>query len=111
MGGSPTIDRPRQPATLTTVKSIQTTTVMPWRRPTFHLHDQQALIFLQHQIEFSPTARPVPIEQHPPLGLQELENDLFRSISLNLLLLSNRDALDISLNSQDVTSRPCPHLY
>jgi hypothetical protein len=73
-------------ATLTTVKSIQTTTVMPSSRPTFHLHDQQALIFLQHQVEFSPTARPVPIEQHPPLGLQELENDLFRSISLNLLL-------------------------
>jgi hypothetical protein len=68
------------------VKSIQTTTVMPKLRPTFHLHDQQALIFLQHQIKFSPTAKPVPIEQHPPLRLQELENDLFRSISLNLLL-------------------------
>jgi hypothetical protein len=68
------------------VKSIQTTPVMPSSRPTFHLHDQQALIFLQHQIEFSPTAKPVPIEQYPSLRLQELENDLFRSISLNLLL-------------------------
>jgi hypothetical protein len=59
---------------------------MPSSRPTFHLHDKQALIFLLHQIQFSPTTRPVPIEQHPPLGLQELENNLFRSISLNLLL-------------------------
>jgi hypothetical protein len=68
------------------VKGIQTASVMPLSRPTFHLHNQQALIFLQHQIQFPPTAGPVPIEQHPPLRLQEMENDLFRSISLNLLL-------------------------
>ena len=33
-----------------------------------------------------PTASPIPIEQHPPLPLQELERDLFGSIPLNLLL-------------------------
>ena len=43
-------------------------------------------IFLQHQIQFPPTASPIPIEQHPPLPLQELERDLFGSIPLNLLL-------------------------
>jgi hypothetical protein len=86
MIGSPTVNRPRQAATLTTVKGIQTATVMPSCRPTFHLHNQQALIFLQHQIQFPPTASPIPIEQHPPLPLQELERDLFGSIPLNLLL-------------------------
>jgi hypothetical protein len=44
------------------------------------------LIFLQHQIQFPPTAGPVPIEQHPALALQKLESDLFGSIPLNLLL-------------------------
>ena len=86
MVGSPTANRPRQAATLPTVKGIQTATVMPSCRPTFHLNNQQALVFLQHQIQFPPTASPIPIEQHPPLAFQELENDLFGSISLNLLL-------------------------
>ena len=54
MIGSPTVNRPRHAATLTTVKGIQTATVMPSCRPTFHLHDQQALIFLPHQIQNSP---------------------------------------------------------
>ena len=86
MIGSLTVNCPRHAATLTTVKGIQTATVMPSCCPTFHLHNQQALIFLQHQIQFHPTASPIPIEQHPPLPLQELERDLFGSIPLNLLL-------------------------
>jgi hypothetical protein len=86
MVGSPTVNRPRQASSLMAVKGIQTASVMPLSRPTFHLHNQQALIFLQHQIQFPPTAGPVPIEQHPALALQKLESDLFGSIPLNLLL-------------------------
>ena len=86
MVGSPTVNRPRQASSLTAVKGIQTASVLPLSRPTFHFHNQQALIFLQHQIQFPPTASPIPIKQHPPLPLQELERDLFGSIPLNLLL-------------------------
>ena len=75
MGSQPTPHSPGQPATLAESTGQQTAMVEPSAAPCLHFHQQQPLRFSQHQVQLTPTAAPVAIQQ-APLAAAELSSHL-----------------------------------
>ena len=60
------------------MKGIQAMAVPPTDATPFHLHHQQLLLPLQHQIELAPATVPVAVQQPPSLRFQLLQGLLLR---------------------------------
>ncbi len=60
------------------MKGIEAMAVVMPRATPLHLHHQQQLLPLQHQIELAPAAVPIAVQQPPSLRLQLLQGLLLR---------------------------------
>ena len=78
MHSSPATDRASHAALFGGMKGIKAMAVPMPRAAALHLHHQQQLLLLQHQIELAPAAVPVAVQQPPSLRFQLLQGLLLR---------------------------------
>jgi len=62
------------------VKGIQTVAIVMACRSAFHLNHKQPSVFLQHQIQLTPSTVPVSIQNPPATSLKHVQGNGFRDL-------------------------------